>query len=401
MDGTARVWDTATGEELVTLFGHAAPVVKVAWSPAGDRILTAGYDGAVKVWDPDPSLLTLSGLEGAEGCLEWSRRGDEVAIGLEDGTARVWDVSAALNTGANTVEERLVLVDPDRTVGLCPQAWSPSGDRLLTTGVGRASDDPEVRVRVWDAASGEELLALVGHSGDVWWAKWSPDGKWIVTGGEADDTARVWDASASSPTYGEELLTFADHHAGVTDVAWSPDGRTIASSSLDATAKIWDAATGQVIRDLYPDAHKMPVSAVSWSPDGDRIAAYTYDGTGRIWDATTGEELVTLTGQTHEVWKMQWSRNGERIFTYGHDPTIRVWDAASGAELLRYDLEGYNEGDLSPDETRIAVNFVTGGLLKVYPAWQTLEELTDYARECCVVRELTEAEREMLGLPAR
>ena len=56
---------------------------------------------------------------------------------------------------------------------------------------------------------------------------------------------------------------------------------------------------------------------MSWSPDGDRIASFTYDGTGEIWDATTGKELVALTGQAHEVWKMQWSRSGERIFTYG------------------------------------------------------------------------------------
>jgi WD40 repeat protein/DNA-binding SARP family transcriptional activator len=406
MDGTARIWDASAssptyGEELVTLFGHAAPVVKAAWSPVGDRILTAGYDGAVKVWDPDPALLTLSGLEDAEGCLVWSRGGVQVAMGLYDGRAKVWDVSAALNAGANTGEERLLLVNPDRALGVCPQAWSPSGDHLLTTSMGGASGDPEVRARVWDAASGEALVALVGHSGDVWWAEWSPDGTRIVTGGAADDTARVWDASASSPTYGDELLTFADHHGGVTNVAWSPDGKTIATSSFDATAKIWDAATGQVIRDLYPEGHKMPVSAVSWSPDGDRIASFTYDGMGRIWDATTGEELVTLTGQAHEVWKMRWSRSAERIFTYGRDPTIRVWDAVTGAELLRYDLEGYAEADLSPDETRIAVNFAPSGLLKVFPAWQTLEELTDYARACCVVRELTQAERDMLGLPAR
>jgi WD40 repeat protein len=267
--------------------------------------------------------------------------------------------------------------------------------------MGRASSDPEVRARVWDAASGEPLVALVGHSGDVWWGEWSPDGTRIVTGGVADDTARVWDASPSSPTYGEELVAFADHDGGVTNVAWSPGGKTIATSSFDATAKVWDAASGQLIRDLYIEGHKMPVSAVSWSPGGDRIASFTYDGTGRIWDAATGEKLVSLTGPAHEVWKMEWSRSGERIFTYGHDPTIRVWDAATGAELLRYDLEGYAEADLSPNGTHIAVNLAPGGLLKVYPAWQTLEELMDYARQCCVVRELTDAEREMLGLPAR
>ena len=316
-------------------------------------------------------------------------------MGFEDGTAEIWDVSAALNTGRQMAEERLVLVDPNRTVGLCPQAWSPSGDRLLTSSIGGILDTPEVRAKVWDAASGKELVALVGHSGDVWWAAWSPDGTRIVTGGAGDGTARVWDADT-----GAELLAFTDHVGGVTNVAWSPDGKTIATSSFDATAKIWDAATGQVIRDLYPEGHKIPVFGLSWSPDGDRIATYAVD-TGRIWDATTSEELVTLTGHTDAVWNMQWSRGGERIFTCSADGTVRVWDAATGVELLRYDVAGYVEAAPSPDKTRIAVSITPPGLLKVFPAWQTLQELMDYARKCCVVRELTDAEREMLGLPLR
>jgi hypothetical protein len=95
------------------------------------------------------------------------------------------------------------------------------------------------------------------------------------------------------------------------------------------------------------------------------------------------------------------SQRGDRIFTLSEDDTVRVWEAVSGAELLRYDLEGYAEADPSPDETPIAVSSAPSGLLKVFPAWQTLEELMDHARACCIVRELTEAEREMLGLPAR
>ncbi|MBN1813285.1 MAG: hypothetical protein JXA14_15725 [Anaerolineae bacterium] len=401
-DGTVKVWDATTGTELVTLFGHTGPVVKVAWSPVGDRILTASYDGTVKVWDPDPTLLTIAGLKDTVGCVTWSPRGDRVAVSTGDGTAKVLDASASSPTYG---EEFLVLADPNRSVGLCPQAWSPSGDRLLTSSLGEITDTPEVRARVWDASAssptyGKELVALVGHSGDVWWAGWSPDGTRIVTGGADDGTARVWDASASSPTYGEELFTFTGHDAGVIMVDWSPDGKTIATSSFDATAKIWDAATGQVIRDLYPESHKTPVFALSWSPDGDRIATYALD-TGRIWDAATGEELVTLTEHTVNVWRMQWSRRGERIFACSQDDTIRVWDAATGAELLRYNVEGYADAVLSPDGTRIAVSFAPPGKLRVFPAWQTLQELLDYARECCVVRELTDVERELLGLPPR
>ena len=50
-DGTARVWDAATGHPVVTLKGHAAKVTCVAFSPDGTRIATASFDGTAKVWD--------------------------------------------------------------------------------------------------------------------------------------------------------------------------------------------------------------------------------------------------------------------------------------------------------------------------------------------------------------
>jgi hypothetical protein len=77
-----------------------------------------------------------------------------------------------------------------------------------------------------------------------------------------------------------------------------------------------------------------------------------------------------------------------------------VWDTSTGAELLCYDVEGFADVALSPDETRIATGGYNGSV-KVFPAWQTLEALMDYARESCVVRVLTDAERELFGLPLR
>jgi WD40 repeat protein len=182
---------------------------------------------------------------------------------------------------------------------------------------------------------------------------------------------------------------------------WSPDGKTIASGSFDGSVKIWEAATGQVIRDLYPEGLEIGLTIVTWSPDGERIATLGRDGTGKIWDAMTGEELVRFTGHTSDVWMMPWSRTGERIFTSSADGTVRAWDTATGVELLRHNVGGFVDMDLSPDETRIVLGINPYNMLKVFPAWQTLQELIDYAKECCVVRELTDAERERLGLPLR
>jgi hypothetical protein len=52
----------------------------------------------------------------------------------------------------------------------------------------------------------------------------------------------------------------------------------------------------------------------------------------------------------------------------------------------------------SLDGRRIATAS-SDGALKVFPAWQTTQELIDYAKECCFVRELTDEEREQFGLP--
>jgi WD40 repeat protein/DNA-binding SARP family transcriptional activator len=381
-DGRVKIWNTATGEERFVLFGHTGAVISAAWSPCGDRILTASSDGTAKVWEPDPALLTIAGLEDLEGGVAWAPTGDRIAAGFSNGTAKVWD--------AATGEELLILSGAESSVFPMP-GWSPSGDRLLTLNLWNVSPD-KLSARVWDTTSGKELLTLFGHSGNVFGGGWSPDGKHIVTGSEGDSTARIWDAET-----GEEILTFTGHNGGVCNAKWSPDGKMIATASRDSTTKIWDAATGQVLRNLTHPGAEFGVTVVAWSPDGKRVATHSSDGVGRIWDVATGAELVAFAGHTSDVWTLVWSRSGERIFT-GGDNTVRVWNTVTGAELLCYELGYFADVALSPDETRI----VTGGLnspLRVFPAWRSLEALLEYTHEHCVVRELTDAERELLGLP--
>jgi WD40 repeat protein len=215
----------------------------------------------------------------------------------------------------------------------------------------------------------------------------APGGKFHL-----DGTAKIWDA-----TTGTELVTLFGHTEPVAQVAWSPTGDRILTASYDGTVKVWDPDPTLLTLAGLEDT----VGCVVWSLRGDRVAVGTGDGTAKVLDANTGEELVTFTGHTRNVWRIQWACKGERLFTCSADDTVRVWDTATSAELLRYDVEGYVEAALSPDETRIAMSLTPPGLLRVFPTWQTLEELMDYARECCVVRELTDAEREMLGLPVR
>ena len=167
--------------DLWAATGHTSQVRTCAWSPDGQRILSASDDRTLRIWDAasGESLRRLTGHEhGVGGC-----------------------------------------------------AWSPDGQRILS-----ASDDKTLRI--WDAASGESLRTLTGHGGGVGGCAWSPDGQRILSASD-DHTLRIWDAAS-----GGSLRTLTGHEGGVWGCAWSPDGQRILSASSDKRLRIWDAASG-------------------------------------------------------------------------------------------------------------------------------------------------------------
>lgn len=210
--------------------------------------------------------------------------------------------------------ERSIRAHPVR--GCFGLAWSPDGRSI-------ASGSYDRTVRIWDAASGECLRTLNGHTQGVDAVAWSPDGS-LFASASLDMTVRLWDAATWEP---RRVL---QGQAGIADVAWSPDGKSLASAAVDSTVSVWEAATGRLERTLV--GHTAPATSVAWSPDGRWIGSTSRDATIRLWHAATGAPAGVLTGHNLVVYCVRWSPDGYTLASSGNT-TVRLWSAGSGAPL--------------------------------------------------------------------
>ena len=163
------------------------------------------------------------------------------------------------------------------------------------------------------------------HGAVVNCAAFSPDGKTIVTG-DADETARLWDAIGGYPI-GEAMV----HGAMVNCVTFSPNGETVVTGGADAKARLWDAATGSPIGE--PLIHQIAVDASGYSMDGKTIFMSSGDGTARLIDASTRRPVGPLFMRASGASPVSVSSDCKTVLAWSGDRTVRLWDAATGQPI--------------------------------------------------------------------
>jgi len=351
---TAVIWDAASGTQLLVIDGHSAPVIAVALSSDGERLATAGGDGAAMIWtinlsQPTARLTTpdhiLSGHTAEVTDVLFSPDGTLVATAARDDVIKLWDAASGAEIVTLTGHEGSV-----RDI-----AFSPDGAELFSA----ASDNS---ARIWDVTSGAERLTLNGHSDRLTDLALSLDGSRLATA-SWDGTIKVWDTAT-----GDELLSFPGDSARVYAVAFSPDGRQLAGGGTDAIITVWDAATGDEL--LRLPGHKGIIANLAFAPNGQRLASGADDGAIRIWDVslTGNREWLTLAGHNWVMFGVDFSPDGSRLATASWDGAVKLWDVQTGAALGEIAADDWRKFsvEFSPDGQRL----VTSALNDTAVIWQ-------------------------------
>ena len=275
----ARLWELANPSPQPVVFGdegRPSTILSFGLSPDG-RWLLLGGDASAYVLDlasaaPAESFRALRGHEGAVIAASFSADGRTVVTASGDRSARLWRLTAARLSASPVVlaTERAPAVSPDNR-------W------LLTVGTDEPAERSDLTAVLWDLTTAEVTARpffLRGHSGPIFEAAFSPDGRWIATGSH-DQTADLWRLGASGP--GTAPLVLRGHTGVVNAVAFSPDGRWLATGSFDGTARLWD------LRQPEPSSHPVVLNAggsvfrVAISADS-RWLVTSGDGVPLLWD---------------------------------------------------------------------------------------------------------------------
>ncbi len=341
--GHLRIWDRATAQELKRLEGHTESIVALAWL-AGDRALSASADRTVAQWNlatgeelTDRVLRHPAGLTS----LAVSHDAQWAVTTCGDDQVRVWHL-------ADAKLERSYRVDDAK---FASADFSPDGQWVVALG-GAAG------LHAWNFARGNEAdpgplsaprLTPEQLGGANWLVRFDPAGNRLLTAGGSE--TQLWSWPDLQPA------ARLNRNGVLSGVVFSPTERRLATSSWDASLRIWDLDTGRAEAKLV-SAGDAYINRLAISPEGRWLVAARDDHSLEVWDWQTRELVKRLAGHTGAVRDVVFFPDGRRLATGAADRTVRIWDLASG-ETLEI-LEGHAWGVTSVEVSRDGLRLASG-----------------------------------------
>ncbi|GJM34951.1 MAG: hypothetical protein DHS20C18_39520 [Saprospiraceae bacterium] len=331
-DGTAKLWGIETGRCLKTYGGNHAKYA-VCFTP-DNRLITAGKK-VVCLWDsylpveapPGEPIRRFEGHENTILSASLSKDGKYLATASMDKTTKLWEVGTGrcLKTFKHANLVHSVVIDP---------ADHPQYLITAASNKERHMDGGEIQeppsLKLWDINdldNAEASREFTGHSGNIYTASISPDGRFLAACGK-DKAVYLWDLQNKQEN--KPLHQYKGHNHKATTVCFSPDGRFLASGGEDKVVKLWDVKQHTEVRTY--SGHGAIVYTAAMSPDGKYLLEGSEGNLINLWDLSRGELVGSLNkaqakrAPRGKIRALDISPDGKRLAWGSTDRNVNLWD---------------------------------------------------------------------------
>ncbi|XP_036410690.1 cell division cycle protein 20 homolog [Megalops cyprinoides] len=277
------------------------------WS--SQNLLAVALHNSVYLWNAnqgDITLLMMMEREEDYICsVSWIKEGNYLAIGTSDHKVQLWDVE----------NQKRLRSMASHSARVCALSWN---NHILSSG-SRSGQIHHHDVRVAD----HHIFTLTGHTQEVCGLKWSPDGKYLASGGN-DNLVLVWsgvDGGASA------VHCFRHHQGAVKALAWCPWQPNIMASgggTSDRHIRIWNVNTGSCISSLDTQSQ---ISSLVFAPNYKELVSghgYAQDSL-IIWKYPSLTKVAELSGHDGRVLNLTMSPDSSTVASIAADETVRLW----------------------------------------------------------------------------
>ena len=324
----------------------------VVFSPDGKYLLSAGFDGDVRLWE--------------------TGRCDLQGIAF---------IHAPYLPPPPPDEDFQYLQNFDVPPGILSIDWSPDGKRFVIGKRDRTIRLFSLHPILDDYPLFDEKAIFHEHVGGLRAVAYSPDGEFIASAGH-DEAILLWNVEKM----GSSVKRFCCHSPFAKNRSWiqvnaldfSLDGKLLVSSSRDGTVKIWEISSGKELRAI--ELGNASFFSVKFSPNGNLIAAstngsYQENGSIFLWNVESGKEEMRFQGHNGSIWSIDFSPDGRFLASGGlDDGKIIIWELSTGKSVQTLIDQGQVRSLMDPGirslsyspDGRYIVSGVTSGPL---PLW--------------------------------